>query len=226
MTRLILLAHGSPDPRSGESARAIAYAVYAEICFLEHDEPAAVDVLARSDEPAVLVPLLLTDAFHGKVDVPRVVIEARSRRPGLQVTVLPVLGTDERLLGDVGLRLREAGASLTDPRTVIVFAAAGSTDAAALRQLEDRARLLSELTGRRVRPAYASSAQPDVATAVREELAAGARVCVASYLLSPGVLADRIERAAYDAGAEVVSAPLGAAPGVVAALTAGHPSNR
>ncbi len=44
------------------------------------------------------------------------------------------------------------------------------------------------------------------------------RVVVASYLLAPGLFADRIATAARAAGAAVVSAPLGAAPEVADVL--------
>ena len=62
-----------------------------------------------------------------------------------------------------------------------------------------------------VRPAYASAAEPSPAAAVAGLLRDGApRVAVATYLLAPGLFADRIRRAALGAGAAAVSPVLGA----------------
>ena len=70
-----------------------------------------------------------------------------------------------------------------------------------------------------VRPAYASAAAPTPAEAVAELLRGGARrVVVASYLLAPGLFADRIRACALAAGASAVSAPLGAADEVADVL--------
>ena len=60
---------------------------------------------------------------------------------------------------------------------------------------------------RAVLPAYASAASPTPAQAVAALLRDGARrVVVASYLLAPGVFADRIRDASLAAGAAAVSA--------------------
>lgn len=57
--------------------------------------------------------------------------------------------------------------------------------------------------------------RPDPATAVAGLLQAGARrVVVASYLLAPGVFADRIRDMSLAAGAAAVSAALGASADV------------
>jgi len=62
-----------------------------------------------------------------------------------------------------------------------------------------------------VRPAYASAAEPSPATAVADLLRDGApRVLVATYLLAPGLFADRIRQAALAVGAAAVSPALGA----------------
>jgi len=66
-----------------------------------------------------------------------------------------------------------------------------------------------------VRPAYASAVSPTPEQAVTDLLRAGARrVVVASYLLAPGLFADRIRDAALAAGAAEVSPALGAVPEV------------
>ncbi len=58
---------------------------------------------------------------------------------------------------------------------------------------------------------YASAAEPSPAAAVAGLLRDGApRVAVATYLLAPGLFADRIRQAALAAGAVAVSPALGA----------------
>ncbi|HEX3924872.1 MAG TPA: CbiX/SirB N-terminal domain-containing protein, partial [Streptosporangiaceae bacterium] len=71
----------------------------------------------------------------------------------------------------------------------------------------------------RVAPAYASAASPTPGQAVAALLRSGApRVVVATYLLAPGVFADQVRDQSLAAGAQAVSAPLGAAPEVTGVL--------
>ena len=70
-----------------------------------------------------------------------------------------------------------------------------------------------------VRPAYASAASPDLAAAVTGLLRDGVRrVVVATYLLAPGCLAERIRDSSLAAGAAAVSPALGASPEVADVL--------
>jgi sirohydrochlorin ferrochelatase len=74
-----------------------------------------------------------------------------------------------------------------------------------------------------VTPAFASAAAPTVGEAVAELRRRGApRVAVASYLLFPGVFADRLAAA----GADVTSAALGAAPEVARLVLARYDARR
>ena len=57
---------------------------------------------------AVVVPLLLTDAFHAKVDVPSAVAAAQARHPEVQIRATPILGLESRFLEVLDLRMREA----------------------------------------------------------------------------------------------------------------------
>ena len=119
-------------------------------------------------------------------------------------------------------RLSEAGQDPgEDPaRTAVVLASAGSSHPAANASI---ARIASGWQAARgwlaVRPAYASAARPTPAEAVAGLRRDGARrVVVASYLLAPGLFADRIRDSSLAAGALAVSAPLGAADEVADVL--------
>ncbi|ADD44799.1 sirohydrochlorin chelatase [Stackebrandtia nassauensis] len=92
----MLVAHGSPDHRSRAVVRDIAAAANATAAFLDFDAPHPVAVLKgladAGHRRAILVPLLLTHAYHGRVDVPRIAFEAMAQRPHLSVEVTPPVG--------------------------------------------------------------------------------------------------------------------------------------
>ena len=87
---------------------------------------------------------------------------------------------------------------------MVLLAAAGSSDPRAVADVERTGMELAARLGRDVTPAYASSAQPRVESAVAELIAADRRVAVASYLLAPGHFHRRLQAT----GADVVTAPL------------------
>ena len=167
----------------------------------------------------MVVPLLLTAAYHSKADIPAQLAAAAAARPGLDVVCAGTLGPHPLLLAALERRLREAGAAAGDAglaRTGVVLAAAGSSDPAANATIAElAARWARERGWRAVLPGYASAAGPRPADSVRALRDGGAeRVVVATYLLAPGYFADKIRDAALDAGADAVSAALGAAPEV------------
>jgi sirohydrochlorin ferrochelatase len=154
----------------------------------------------------VLVPLLLTAAYHGKVDVPAVLDEARELP--LDVRLADVLGPASDLLLD-GLIRRLPTRDLD----ALVLAAAGTRDAAARDTVAAAAAALGARLGLPCTVAYASAAPPTADAAVRSFGAA--RVGVASYFLAPGFLYDKAVAAARSAGAVAVADPLGDAPELV-----------
>jgi sirohydrochlorin ferrochelatase len=92
------------------------------------------------------------------------------------------------------------------------MAAAGTSDPHAQRDLRVTATLLSAAIGTRVELAYAATGEPRVADAVAAVRERGARkIVVASYLLADGLFQDRLR----DAGADIVTEPLGLHPGTV-----------
>ncbi len=138
---VVLVAHGSRDPRAAASTEALARAVRrrhpsweVHATYLDHAGPRPLDVLTSlaPGRRAVLVPLLLTAAYHGRVDVPAVVTEA-AHLP-IEVHLADVLGVaPSHLLLDAVLRRLSATASRPAGDAVALDAtgldAAGSNDA-------------------------------------------------------------------------------------------------
>ncbi|WP_026122821.1 sirohydrochlorin chelatase, partial [Nocardiopsis halotolerans] len=66
------------------------------VSYLDHVAPSAEDALeelaARGAGEAVVLPTLLTAAFHSKVDLPEVLARARGRSPWLRVHYADTLG--------------------------------------------------------------------------------------------------------------------------------------
>jgi len=230
---LIALAHGSRDPRSAQTITALVDEVKAmrpdlrvEKAFLDLSKPSfqtVVDRLVRKGvEEIVVVPLLLTEAFHAKVDVPEAIAEAMARHEGLQIRSTSVLGLEARFLEVLDLRMREAlKAARVRELDALVLAAAGSSDALANQSVARLARLWGTHHKLPVTAAFASSAPPATGEAVRAFRAEGRRnIAVASLFLAPGFLPDRAAELALEAGAIAVSEPLGAHPEIARTILA------
>jgi sirohydrochlorin ferrochelatase len=221
---VVLAAHGSRDPRSSATVRAIARAVAAarpdvvvHDAYLEFDRPHPASLLdALAGVPVVVVPLLLTAAYHARTDLPAIVDAAR--RPGSRITLTEVLSSPsatEALVAGLSRRLPPRGAF-----DGLILAAAGTRNVAALATIERVAAALGRATAVPCLDGYASGAGRTVAEAAADLRSRGLeRIAVASYFLAPGVLHDR---ALADAGVDGIVAlapPLGAAPEVVAIVS-------
>jgi sirohydrochlorin ferrochelatase len=223
---LLVIAHGSRDPRHAttvhalvERVRSLRPGLRVETGFLDFNVPSVHGVLeslaAEGVRDVVALPLLLTRAFHAKADIPAVLRTAPAR---LRIRQADVLGPSPLLLSALERRLYEAGLTPADKSsTGVVLASAGSSDPEAIAVIADIAREWRHTGWCAVRPAFASASLPRTEDAVAELRALGcARVAVAPYVLAPGFLPDRIARGA--AGADVRARVLGAAPEVARVL--------
>ncbi|MEU0253881.1 sirohydrochlorin chelatase [Streptomyces sp. NPDC006184] len=223
---LLVIAHGSRDPRHAATVHALVGQVRSlrpglrvETGFLDFNIPSVQGVLeslaAEGVRDVVALPLLLTRAFHAKADIPAVLRDAPAR---LRIRQAEVLGPSPLLLAALERRLYEAGLMPADKSsTGVVLASAGSSDPEATAVIADIAREWWLTGWCAVRPAFASASLPRTEDAVRELRALGCeRVAVAPYVLAPGFLPDRIARGA--AGADVLAQVLGPAPEVARLL--------
>ncbi|MFE2694542.1 sirohydrochlorin chelatase [Streptomyces mirabilis] len=223
---LLVIAHGSRDPRHAATVHALVRRVRArrpglrvETGFLDFNIPSVPAVLeslaAEGVRDVVALPLLLTRAFHAKADIPAVLREAPAR---LRIRQAEVLGPSPLLTAALERRLYEAGLTPADKSsTGVVLASAGSTDPEAIAVIAEIAREWRHTGWCAVRPAFASASLPRTEDAVRELRALGcAHVAVAPYVLAPGFLPDRIARGAAEA--DVLADVLGPAPEVARVL--------
>ena len=186
---LLIVAHGSSDPRFAAvvqtvaaRVRALAGPVDVRTGYLEHGPPLVGDV---AEPGAVAVPLLLSAGYHVRVDLP-------AQAPGVRVSA--AVGPDPRLADVLAQRLREAGYAGGE----VTLAAAGSADPRSLADVQSTAEQLAQVLGEPVRPAYVSAGQPRLADLHPR--------AVASYLLAPGQFADAVSAC----GATVIAQPIGA----------------
>ncbi|MEU3485976.1 sirohydrochlorin chelatase [Streptomyces massasporeus] len=219
---LLVIAHGSRDPRHAATVHALVRRVRAtrpdvrvETGFLDFNVPSVQGVLeslaVQGVRDVVALPLLLTRAFHAKADIPAVLADAP---PQLRIHQADVLGPSPLLMAALERRLYEAGLTPADKSsTGVVLASAGSTDPEAIAVIAEIAREWRHTGWCAVRPAFASASLPRTEDAVRELRALGcSRVAVSPYVLAPGFLPDRIARGAAEA--DVLADVLGPAPEV------------
>ncbi|OBI89703.1 sirohydrochlorin ferrochelatase [Mycobacterium sp. 1245805.9] len=218
MSTLLLVAHGSEDPRSAANAKAVARRVArmrpgldVRLAFCELNKPGLVDVLcglSAAEDGAVVTPLLLANAYHARVDIPRQIA-----RSGVDAGQAGVLGEDPRLISLLRRRVTELGISPHDERVGVLVAAIGSSDPAAnARTRQVASRLLAGTSWAGATTALVTRPQPSLAEAAGRLRRQGARrVVIAPWFLAPGRLPDRVRRFADYAGIEL-AAPLGAHP--------------
>jgi sirohydrochlorin ferrochelatase len=240
---VVLVAHGSADPRAAQTTSALAAAVAAarpglEVrpAFLDHAGPRPGEVLAAigraGHQGVAVVPLLLTSAYHGRVDLPAVLAAARATGVAPPVRLTEVLGPVgpavpaplvaglRRRLAEA-LRRRAAPARSTlarRPYDAVVLAAAGTRDPAARMGVDRVAAALGDALGVPCLAGYASAPAParTVTGAVAALRGRGARrVAAAAYFLATGRLYAAAGSAASAAGAVAVGRPLGDAAEVV-----------
>ncbi|MDT0572923.1 sirohydrochlorin chelatase [Streptomyces sp. DSM 3412] len=220
---LVLVAHGSRDPRALATVRTLMERVREQrpglavhLGHIELNEPLLPDTLAAlGDREAVLVPLLLSRGYHVKQDIPEMAAAAEAR-----TRLAAPLGPHPLLVETLRSRLVEAGwrtrpSAARRRGSAVVLAAAGSRDPEAALDTGRTARLLADRLGVPVLPAYASAAAPTVPEAVRALTAAGhTDIAVASYFTAPG----RFARECAEAAPGIAAAPLGAHPSMASLI--------
>lgn len=157
-------------------------------CYLDHHSPLPPE-MAPDLGDAVVVPILLTAAYHARVDVPHAVRELGAH--GASIRLAGSLSPDTRLLDACEELLATAGEVPEDAAAVVVFVA-GSSDSAAVTALRDGVETnprpgwgpwrLAALDG--------GEAVEEVVAQLRRE--GFTRVIAVSFMVAGGVLRDRM----------------------------------
>ena len=208
---LVLAAHGSADPRSAESAHEVAHTIRrmrrdvdVRVAFCEQNFPNLRNVLAAIGRDAVVVPLLLADAYHARVDIPALIAES-----GIDARQAEVLGEDDRLVAVLRQRLTHAGVSQLDPEVGVLVAAVGSSRPQANARTVLVAEYLAQHTRWVTTTAFATGPRPSLAEAADELRTRGAtRLVIAPWFLAHGRITDRVAEYARAQGISM-AAPLG-----------------
>lgn len=220
---LIVLARGSRDPRFAATISALTEAVTClrpglrvAPAFLETAAPSFDETVSQlvdeGHDEIVVVPLLLSEAYHATEGVPSVIATAEARHLGLRIRMTKVLGLDAAVFHVLDRRLREAlAANRVRELDALVLAGAGSSDPAANAAIARAARRWGKSHHVPTIAAFASQAPPAAGEAVRALRADGRRhIAVGLLFLAPGFLTDRVTELALEAGAVAVAEPLGA----------------
>ena len=212
MTTLIACSHGTND-RAGQNAvrelidgvRTLLPEVRVVAAVVDVEQPQIDEVIAREvpRDDVIVVPLLLSVGYHTAVDIARAVTahgDVRQSEP---------LGTHP-LIADVLVdRVLAALPGGWLPGDHVVLAAAGSSNPAAMVDVEAVATRLRPMLPTPVTVGYASASVPRIPDAVVDARRAGAaRVIAASHVLAPGFFAGLVAAS----GADVVSSPLAPDP--------------
>lgn len=212
MTTLIACSHGT-DSGAGrativrlvEMVRELLPGVRVVQAFVDVQTPAIREVVVEesTEDDVVVVPLLLSAGHHTAVDI----AEAIAGHPRARWT--EPLGSHPLVAHVLATRLRAAVSGSWRAGDRVVLAAAGSSDPAAAVDVDTAAEHLRALIPAPVSVGYVSTMRPRIADAVAGSRLEGAgRVIAASHLLAPGFFAGLV----HEAGADLVSAPLGADP--------------
>jgi sirohydrochlorin ferrochelatase len=216
VTTLVVAAHGSRDPRAAANTYAVAEHIRSlragldvRVAFCEQSTPNLSDVLTGTRGPAVVAPLLLADAYHARVDMPKLIAASGTEH----TTQAPVLGEDPRLLRLMRQRLAAEGASRFDGDLGVLVVAVGSSNGDVNRRTATVADTLNKGT-RWVGAvtAFATGPQPSLHDAAERLRNNGAkRLVIAPWFLAHGLITDRVAAYANQNGI-AMAAPLGAHP--------------
>lgn len=217
MSDLVLVAHGSPDPRHAEDVAALTARIRSlhplgrvETSYLECHGPDATDAgtalrghNGTADGPIVLVPMLLARAYHVGEDIPEAA-EAVAAASGRRVLVTGALGPHP-LVADAMSELVAGGD--TDG---VLIQIAGSSRRSAVDELVDGLRAALPAG-----PAYGFTTLDEYLPldAARAALGPARRPVSAPCMIARGVLRDRMVARAAESGIPSV-------PGVLAGTDA------
>lgn len=229
-TAVLLVSHGSRDPRAGYVVDELVSAVAAgagitvraaQLMFTATTPVVALRELAADGFTSVrVVPLLFTPGYHLNHDVPAA-IAASGVTDRVEVSVAPPLLASGRRVRDLLLEAladRLTQAAVDGSVDALVLASAGSNSQTARLCIDSLALDLAHAHGIPVMPAFVSTGAPSLFNALEALADKGIqRPAVASLFVAPGKMTDSVVAACPDLP---VADPLGVSPAFVKLLVA------
>lgn len=205
---LLALTHGVPSVANRAGIMQLVDAVAGalpghrvSIAFLDVQHTDIADALTAfvTQANTVILPLVLSAGFHMRTGIAKGI----ERLEGVGAELADELGPDDRLVRVLAERIEETGLT---PADSVVLAAAGSSDARAVRECFETGRRLAVRLGRPVTVGFIAAAMPRLHDAIDmvRDVHPGTRVVVGTYLLAPGNFYDAV----LGAGGDVVATPL------------------
>lgn len=191
MPALITLSHGSRRPGAAAGIERLTQAAGlrpARAAHLEFNEPdlttAALELAQLGETEAVVVPLLFTQGYHQRVDVPRALAGA-SKTSHLSLHLAAGLGTGEDLARVLASRTRPGDAH-------VVIYSVGSSDSTANDAIRELAHRTFALTGVPISVEFATRGGREGIESLCREHKDPARVRVIPLFVTEGLLLDRL----------------------------------
>lgn len=214
MPDIVLIAHGSPDPRHAEGVERLVDAVRDRVragravgaCYLDHHGPSPSELASELSRAAVAVPVLLTPAYHARMDIPQAVQQLAAS--GSDVRLVATLGPDPRLL-DACEELLAMGGVSPDPDTSVIVFVAGSSDTAAVETVSETIAQSPRTNWGpwRVAALDGGAQVEDVAAELRQQ---NGSIVAVSFMVAEGVLRDRMVARCDSLGIQMVAGALSA----------------
>ncbi len=215
---VVLLSHGSPDPRARLAndllARRVGHRLntVVSLASLDHDrarlDGAVKHLQERGIDDIIVVPLLLNVAYHATSDVPEATNRVKISYPGVKLRVARPIGADPLLLKGLDVVLKASGFRPAADTGVVLASAGSAYESARARHAALALEWRSHGWGGSA-VAFASGPGPRVADAVSTLHESNVeRIVVAPFVIAPGVLSQRIATEAREAGATPVTSTL------------------
>lgn len=191
MTALITLSHGSRKPGAAAGIERLTQATGvrpARAAHLEFNRPdlttAALELAQLGETDAIVVPLLFTQGYHQRVDVPRALVDA-SQAAHLSLHLTAGLGTGEDVARVLATRTRPGDSH-------VVIYSVGSSDAAANDAIRELAHRTFALTSVPTTVEFATRGGREGIMSFCREYSDPARVRVIPLFVTEGLLLDRL----------------------------------
>jgi len=220
MRHAILTSHGTDNPVGAAVISDLVAAVQSALpgvrvheTYVDVQHPQLPEVLTRelAADPTgefVVVPLLLGTGYHVKQDMADAVLQALTQHPSANIALVRAFQAAPELVNLMVSRVLEYQPLASD---IVLFATAGSSDAASRDQAAETFELFSlalakQAPGTKAELAYLSAAEPRLKDLVPRLKFKNprSRIIVATHLLAPGFFFDLIKKS----GAHLISEPL------------------